>query len=122
MPETDRPVLCIDFDGCLHAYTSGWKGADVVSDSPVPGAQEFVRLAQKHFKVVVFSARSHQAGGIEAMKRWMARWGFPDGIGFPEGKPPAQVYLDDGAVRFEGTWPKPADLLKLKSWVERLKK
>lgn len=27
-----KPILAVDFDGTLHAYTSGWKGADIVSD------------------------------------------------------------------------------------------
>lgn len=27
-----KPILAVDFDGTLHSYTSGWKGADVVAD------------------------------------------------------------------------------------------
>jgi hypothetical protein len=25
-----KPILCLDFDGVLHSYSSGWKGADVI--------------------------------------------------------------------------------------------
>jgi hypothetical protein len=32
-----KPILCLDFDGVLHSYTSGWKGAAVIPDPPVPG-------------------------------------------------------------------------------------
>lgn len=36
-------TICIDFDGVLHSYTSGWQGEDVASDPPVPGAIEWLR-------------------------------------------------------------------------------
>lgn len=31
------PILCLDFDGVCHSYTSGWKGAAVIPDPAVPG-------------------------------------------------------------------------------------
>ena len=27
-----KPILCLDFDGVIHRYDSGWKGADVIPD------------------------------------------------------------------------------------------
>ena len=32
--ETMQKALCIDFDGTLHAYTSGWSGDDIVTHPP----------------------------------------------------------------------------------------
>lgn len=32
-----KPILCLDFDGVIHSYSSGWKGADVIPDPPVAG-------------------------------------------------------------------------------------
>lgn len=66
-----KPILCLDFDGVLHSYTSGWKGASRIPDPPVPGALEFVVGALDRFQVAILSSRSHQWGGRRAMKRWL---------------------------------------------------
>lgn len=66
-----KPILCLDFDGVLHSYASGWKGAAVIPDGPVPGALEFVVKALDRFSVCILSSRSHQWGGKRAMKRWL---------------------------------------------------
>lgn len=115
-----RPILCLDFDGVIHSYTSGWKGADVISDPPVPDAIRFMREALEHFRVVVYSSRSGQPGGIEAMQAWLRRHaGDLDwfaAIEWPTEKPPALVTIDDRAVTFTGTWPDMQSLLEFKPW------
>src|ERR1700743_3429981 len=60
MNESYKPILCLDFDGVIHSYASGWKGADVIPDPPVAGAIEFIREALKHFRVAIFSSRTNQ--------------------------------------------------------------
>ena len=37
-----KPILCLDFDGVIHSYSSGWKGAAVIPDPPVDGAMRFI--------------------------------------------------------------------------------
>lgn len=66
-----KPILTLDFDGVIHIYSSGWKGASVIPDPPVPGALEFIVRALERFDVAVHSSRSHQWGGIRAMKRYL---------------------------------------------------
>lgn len=123
----NKPILCLDFDGVIHSYTSRWQGADVVPDPPVEGALAFMLGALHHFDVVIFSSRSHQAGGINAMKDWLKKhaggcwYESPAGPGiedvrFVKEKPPAMVSIDDRALTFTGTWPALADLQAFKPW------
>ncbi len=67
--------LCIDFDGVIHSYKSGWKGATVIPDEPVPGAIEWlVGLLDKGFQPCIYSSRSKTWFGRRAMKCWLETW------------------------------------------------
>lgn len=121
-----KPILCLDFDGVIHSYTSGWQGADVVNDPPVPGAIEFIFDALKEFEVHIFSSRSDQEGGIDAMMNWILyHMTRSDRVNptarflelkWPKHKPPAMVTIDDRAITFTGEWPKIRELLDFKPW------
>jgi hypothetical protein len=133
-----KPILCLDFDGVIHSYTSGWQGADVVSDPPVDGAIEFLRTALGAFRVAIYSSRSGQQGGIEAMKAWLKShatayyddfYSAPlaneraalmvERIEWPTTKPPAMLTIDDRAITFTGQWPDMEDLLTFQPWNKR---
>lgn len=114
----NKPILCLDFDGVIHSYTSGWQGASVISDPPVPGAFEFIRKALDTFEVHIYSSRSHQLGGISAMRDWFLVYGWLD-IGllhFPTNKPSAFITIDDRAITFTGEWPDIETLKNFKPW------
>lgn len=126
-----KPILCLDFDGVIHSYSSGWKGADVIPDPPVAGAFQFIVEASSVFDVQVFSSRSHQPGGIEAMREWFKKWDETPGdhatvtcaslcVSFPDHKPSAMVSIDDRALMFDGTWPRVDELRKFQPWNKRL--
>lgn len=116
-PADDRkPILCLDFDGVLHSYVSGWQGADVVCDPPTDGAMVWLSRAVRHFDVAICSSRSHQPNGILAMQLWLklalARacedqheaahvYGL---IRWPTHKPAAMVTIDNRALTFTGNW------------------
>ena len=128
----NKPILVLDFDGVLHSYTSGWKGADVIPDPPVAGAMQFVADALEHFQVAILSSRSHQPGGREAMQTWLASHfravfgaseetaGRLARIDWPTEKPAAMITIDDRALTFDGTWPRIEDLLAFQPWNKRV--
>ena len=122
-----KPILCLDFDGVIHSYSSGWKGADTIPDPPVDGAIAFMLVALSSFQVYIFSSRSNQRGGLQAMKYWLkhharnAWYDSPAGLGlenviFATEKPPALVTIDDRAITFTGEWPRVEELLAFKPW------
>jgi hypothetical protein len=127
---TGKPILLVDFDGVIHSYTSGWKGAGTVSDPPTPGAFAFLLRAAQDFDVQIYSSRSKEPAGIEAMKAWFAVWDkilaqsvyylIKDNvIKFPVEKPAAFLTLDDRCICFTGQWPDMADMLNFKPWNKR---
>ena len=134
-----KPILCLDFDGVCHSYTSGWKGADTIPDDPVPGLFEFLADASQHFEIDIFSSRSNQEGGLQAMKQWFlnkyVEWHtakFPgDSVmiakdqavamidkvwKFPTEKPPAFLGIDDRVLTFTGNWPSIEEMKNFKTW------
>lgn len=126
-----RPILCLDFDGVIHSYSSGWKGARNIPDPPVPGAMAFmVDALNQGWDVVIHSSRAQYWGGIGAMRRWLrihadALWHpCPAGSGledvrFARKKPSAMITIDDRALTFDGTWPKLDALKTFKPWNKR---
>lgn len=114
---TDRkPTLCLDFDGVLHGYQSGWQGVETIPDPPVPGAIEFCRAAVERFTVVVHSSRCADVVGLQAVAEWLDDQGFPEEIQVAGVKPPAFITLDDRALTFTGTWPDLDDLAAFVPW------
>lgn len=127
-----KPILCLDFDGVIHSYSSGWQGADIVPDPAVPGAVDFIVRAIEHFTVSIFSSRSNQNMGVEAMQFWLKcqfykqmEAGDADPIlsliQWPKEKPPALITIDDRALTFSGNWKEYdcEELLAFKPWNKR---
>ncbi|MFH1648337.1 MAG: hypothetical protein ABIA11_01225 [Patescibacteria group bacterium] len=132
MSKNNVPILCLDFDGVLHSYSSGWKGARNILDPPVTGAIEWLRsmlgcpenegIGPRYldFRIAIYSSRSRYFGGRKAMKKWLRKYGLTkyeiELIDFPLMKPAAFLQIDDRAITFTGVFPDPKELLKFKPW------
>lgn len=136
---TRKPILCVDFDGVIHAYTSPWTNAETISDGPVPGALRWLWKATEWFDVQIYSSRSKSEAARISMPNWMvthsllefgiahpmcvklqeAFYNYP--ISFAAEKPAAFLTIDDRAICFEGDWSSldPRLLLQFKPWNKR---
>lgn len=141
-----KPILCVDFDGVIHSYTSPWQGVDKIPDPPVPGALAWLRRCVQHFEVHIYSSRSKGQAGREAMCDYLrinAQREFAPAMSatqldlpteavenldafvhelhFSSEKPPAFLTVDDRAVVFNGRFDvlEPSWLLKFKPWNKR---
>ena len=98
-----RRTICLDFDGVIHSYRSGWCGAEVIPDPPIHGTQDAIARLRKHYRVVIHSARCASDQGQEAVQAWLQRYNIEvDEV--CRFKPPAAIYVDDRAVPFRGDW------------------
>lgn len=135
---TYNPIICVDFDGVIHSYTSGWQGIDVIQDPPVPGAIQFLEshlpvpdsicaMAGQHEGPIVqiYSSRSKSWRGRRAMKKYLVENGLhpayiSEGIlKFPKEKPAAFLTIDDRAICFDGTFPTTQEMMDFKPWNKR---
>ena len=128
-----KPVLCVDFDGVIHMYTTPWQGVEIIPDPPVPGALRWLWNATQWFDIYIYSRRSITEAGREAMQAWFIEhsiiefgehnpmsgelWPFYP-LTFAHEKPAAFMTIDDRALRFDGDWSKvdPVVLLGFKPW------
>lgn len=130
----NNKIICVDFDGVIHSYKSGWKGVDVITDPPVPGAIEWLMqhlptpdvygISERYTGpiVVIYSSRSKSWKGRKAMKAWLIKNGLPkeyitDGLlKFPIKKPAAYLTIDDRAICFDGVFPSTQEMEAFKPW------
>lgn len=100
---TVRRTICLDFDGVIHSYRSGWCGAEHIPDPPVHGTARAIDRLRKDYRVVIHSSRCATLEGRNAIKAWLAKYEIVvDEV--CTHKPPALAYIDDRAIRFRGNW------------------
>ena len=128
-----RRRIVLDFDGVIHSYTTKWEAANIIPDPPVEGALDWLFHNVKNYELIIFSTRNHQKGAIDAMKDWLykyfreAGWSSSETIdiiwrlGFHtgEGKPICELFVDDRAFCFEGTFPTDEYMKNFKPWNKR---
>jgi hypothetical protein len=101
--EPVRRTICLDFDGVVHSYRSGWCGSEIIPDPPIHGTREAIARLRQRYRVVIHSSRCSTEAGRRAVEHWLARHEIVvDEVCIH--KPPALVYVDDRAVQFRGDW------------------
>lgn len=138
VPKVKRPILCLDFDGVIHSYTSGWQGPRTIPDAPVQGAILFLREFLEKFcdypeqwgcmvppgkwELHIYSSRSRYLFARSAMKKWLVANGLEREwvqiLKFPTRKPPAVLTIDDRAICFDGEFPPIPGILAFQPWTK----
>ena len=106
VPANFKHTICLDFDGVCNTY-NGWKGEDFLFE-PRPGLFEFILVLQENNRrIAIFSVRP-----AKKLEDWFIT-NFKDpakalistgDLFFPDKKPPADVYIDDRAITFRGSF------------------
>ena len=124
-----KKIVCLDFDGVIHSYRSGWKGVDIIPDPPVDGAILWLHslINSPDFKPVIYSSRSKHPEGIKAMYQYLLEH-FSNAVGdsdalmlveqleFPVQKPAAFLTIDDRAICFDGHFPTLSEMKEFTPW------
>lgn len=97
-----KKTIALDFDGVLHAYTSGWQGPSAIPDPPVPGMADLCHtLLGMGFDLVIMTSRARYPLAPRAIAAWLEEYGFPI-MPVTAEKVPAELYIDDRGFRFDG--------------------
>jgi len=101
-------TICFDLDGVLAEY-AGWRGPDHIG-KPIPEGVELAkRLRELGYQIIIFTSRLNgQWPGVDyvasrrVVEGWLEKYSIPyDRIAAQmDGKPFADVYVDDRAVHF----------------------
>ena len=124
-----RKAVVLDFDGVIHSYTSKFRFPFVIPDPPVDGAMEQIHENADKLTIRILSTRNSNDRGLEAMKKWILKWGLEkcgddfnktiNKIKFVDptkGKPKAQLYIDDRGFHFKGKFPTLEYVENFKAW------
>lgn len=117
-----RMIVCVDFDGVIHSYKSGWQGATEIPDPPVDGAIEWLEkmVRDDRFDMCIYSSRSKENGARTAILKWLKDNGMSDmgrdRLQLPEKKPAAFITIDDRCICFDGKFPSANTIENFKPW------
>lgn len=124
-------TVLIDFDGVIHSYTSGWQGHEIIPDSPMPGAIQWLRelIASEDIEPVIYTTRVGWTSDEEVLAAEKAlaaikQWLYLEGLSAEEisrlpitaQKRPAVLLIDDRAFQFQGTFPTEHFIRNFEPW------
>lgn len=107
--QTERPTLCVDFDGVIHDYDPAkWPKMGL----PKPGCNQALQeLVDRGYRIVVWTSRASKKENIDHVRDWLDYYDIPyhdiSGV-----KINAVAYIDDRGIRFE-TWQQTMEQIDL---------
>lgn len=90
-------TICLDFDGVIAEY-AGWKGKRGEIGKPIEGFKEFLDEANREGYIVII----HSARDSVSIDKWLKENDIKCPVSVE--KPMACIYVDDNALRFDGSY------------------
>jgi len=97
--------IVLDFDGPINNY-KGWRneGFDTILDEPVGCVWKAIEvLRARGYEVCIHSTRCAYPGGMTAIYQYLKKYEIPIDV-VSLNKPPADAYIDDKGVWYDGDW------------------
>lgn len=117
---SSKLTVAVDFDGVIHSYTSGWKGAANLPDPPVEGAIAWLNKLDKRFSVAILTTRAQTQEAVDAIEDYLIEHGYKGSMPLiTDRKIPALMYVDDRGWRFDpkkGGFPDVDKIQSMKPW------
>lgn len=118
-----RPIVQLDLNGTVHAYTKGWVREEPLYDPPTEGFEEWARTVGQEFRLVIYPAHMNTPRDFRRIKKWFRKHAL-DHLGLElasESPRGLRLKIDDRAVAFTGDWRDyPIEMLRgFKTWSGR---
>jgi hypothetical protein len=119
--------IALDFDGVIHEYSKGWNGG-AIYDPPVKGTKEALEaLKAAGHHIMIFTTRTNTTFRKKdepdqklLIEEYMKKHELPYDKIWTFGKPMADIFIDDRAIKFEGNWQETVEQVRVfKVWNER---
>ena len=121
----NKKIICIDLDGVILSYHTGWLGANVFG-KPNPGMKELLETLMKEYWVIIYTCRGDRKKIAETLNKYgiCKKTHYHDinrrknaWKGTSKHKIGADIYIDDRCICFKGDCKKLyKQIKKFKPW------
>lgn len=117
-----KKTIAIDFDGTMNFYDH-WCNGPIINQ-PIEGCIEALKaFRDMGYEVEIYTCRTNPeinnvSEQLGYLRQWLNDNGLPFVMIWTNGKPIADVYIDDRAITFKNNWNEILTVIKNKNSME----